>query len=77
MLMVAALGNQMRYRRATTPRATYFFTVVTYQQQKVFHVLEIIKALRQAFRIVKVRSPSVDWVSYPQLNSSNCQPLWR
>nr|WP_290224860.1 transposase [Trichocoleus desertorum] len=43
----------MRYRRATTPGATYFFTVVTYQRQKLFHVPETVENLRNAFHTVK------------------------
>ncbi len=57
ILVIAELGNQMHYRRATTPGATYFFTVVTYQRQRVFHVPETIDSLRQAFRTVKATHP--------------------
>ena len=47
----------MHYRRATTPGATYFFTVVTYQRQKLFHIPETVENLRNAFRTVKVTHP--------------------
>jgi putative transposase len=47
----------MDYRRATTPGATYFFTVVTNQRQPIFQHLETIELLRQAFRTVKQKHP--------------------
>ncbi|MDX2214840.1 MAG: transposase [Oculatellaceae cyanobacterium bins.114] len=47
----------MRYRRAITPRATYFFTVVTYQRQQLFHLPQNIEHLRYAFRTVKASHP--------------------
>ena len=47
----------MRYRRATTPGATYFFTVVTYQRQKLFHNPQNVSLLRNAFRTVKANHP--------------------
>ncbi|MEM9217861.1 MAG: hypothetical protein AAGD25_26415 [Cyanobacteria bacterium P01_F01_bin.150] len=47
----------MRYRRATTPGATYFFTVVTYQRQKLFHAPQNVELLRNAFRKVKHNYP--------------------
>jgi putative transposase len=47
----------MHYRRANTPGATYFFAVVTYQRQKLFHTPETIAYLRQAFRTVKANHP--------------------
>ena len=47
----------MRYRRATTPGATYFFTVVTYQRQKLFHDPQNVALLRHAFRTVKANHP--------------------
>ena len=47
----------MRYRRATAPGATYFFTVVTYQRQKLFHEPEMIAHLRKAFHTVKHHHP--------------------
>jgi putative transposase len=43
----------MQYRRAQTPGATYFFTVVTFQRQKLFHHPETIALLRQAFHTTK------------------------
>ncbi|ARI79795.1 hypothetical protein IQ224_23615 [Microcystis sp. LEGE 00066] len=48
----------MKYRRAKTPAATYFFTVVTYQRQTLFSEAETVDILRNAFRIVKSRFPS-------------------
>jgi putative transposase len=51
----------MQYRRAQTPGATYFFTVVTYQRQQIFQHPECIQALRQAFHTVKRDHPfSID-----------------
>ncbi|MEO1400589.1 MAG: transposase [Cyanobacteria bacterium J06635_1] len=47
----------MLYRRASTPGATYFFTVVTYNRQPLFNTPETIQLLRQAFHIVKQRHP--------------------
>lgn len=47
----------MQYRRAKTPGATYFFTVVTYQRQLLFHTPETIDLLRNAFRNVKAKFP--------------------
>jgi len=47
----------MQYRRAKTPGASYFFTVVTHQRQKLFQHLECIEVLRQAFRQVKQHHP--------------------
>ncbi|MEB3178656.1 MAG: transposase [Nostocaceae cyanobacterium] len=47
----------MQYRRAKTPGATYFFTVVTYQRQSLFHQSEMVDLLRSAFRTVKARLP--------------------
>jgi putative transposase len=49
--------NEMRYRRLTTPGATYFFTVVSYQRQNLFDCPETIAILRDAFRIVKMNHP--------------------
>jgi len=47
----------MHYRRAKTPGATYFFTVVTHQRQSLFDNDPTIGLLRQAFRSVKAESP--------------------
>jgi putative transposase len=47
----------MHYRRAKTPGATYFFTVVTYNRQPLFHSNDTIALLRQAFHSVKAKSP--------------------
>ncbi|MBE9107826.1 transposase [Nodosilinea sp. LEGE 07298] len=47
----------MRYRRAQTLGATYFFTVVTYNRQPLFHHDETIALLRKAFHIVKAEYP--------------------
>jgi putative transposase len=45
----------MQYRRAKTPGGTYFFTLVTYQRQKLFSTPQTIDLLRQSFRIVTVQ----------------------
>jgi len=47
----------MHYRRANTPGATYFFTVVTHQRQPIFHNAQTIHHLRQAFHTVKTENP--------------------
>jgi hypothetical protein len=47
----------MHYRRAKTPGATYFFTVVTYNRQPLFQHNKTVALLRQAFHIVKAESP--------------------
>jgi putative transposase len=47
----------MHYRRAKTPGATYFFTVVTHNRQPLFQNNETVALLRQAFHIVKAESP--------------------
>ncbi|MFQ4134708.1 transposase [Nodosilinea sp. PGN35] len=46
----------MHYRRAKTPEATYFFTLVTYNRQPVFRSDETIALLRQAFHTVKAEA---------------------
>jgi putative transposase len=47
----------MEYRRATTPGATYFFTVVTYNRQRLFEHPDTVQLLRAAFHHVKQRHP--------------------
>ena len=47
----------MHYRRAKTPEAIYFFTIVTYNRQPLFRSAETIALLRQAFHTVKAESP--------------------
>jgi putative transposase len=49
----------MHYRRAKTPGATYFFTLVTYQCQHIFHHPDTVQILRDAFRQVKQRHPFI------------------
>ena len=49
----------MQYRRAKTPGATYFFTVVTYQRQTIFDDAQMVDLLRQCFRRVLQRHPFV------------------
>ena len=43
----------MRYRRSTTPGATYFFTVVTYQRREILGEPDTVALLRDAFATVK------------------------
>ena len=51
----------MRYPRAKTPGATYFFTVVTYRRRPILCHAEHIQMLREAFRMVRARHPfSID-----------------
>jgi len=47
----------MQYRRAKTPGATYFFTVVTFRRRKILCEPENRELLRTAFRITKTRHP--------------------
>ncbi len=47
----------MHYRRAKTPGATYFFTVVTYQRQPLFQNHETVALLRHAFHTIKTEFP--------------------
>lgn len=56
-----------RYRRDTTPGATYFFTVVTYRRQPILCDAALRTALRQAIEDVRSKRPfAVDaWVLLP------------
>jgi len=47
----------MRYRRSTTPGATYFFTVVTYRRRAILCEPDTVALLREAFATVKQRHP--------------------
>ncbi len=47
----------MRYRRAYVNGGTYFFTVVTYNRNRIFSRTENIELLRQAFRKIIKRHP--------------------
>ncbi|MBT9311335.1 REP-associated tyrosine transposase [Leptothoe kymatousa] len=47
----------MQYRRAKTPGAIYFFTVVTYNRQHLFTTDDTIQLLRQAFYVIKQNHP--------------------
>jgi putative transposase len=47
----------MRYRRSTTPGATYFFTVVTYRRRAMLCEPDTVAPLREAFATVKQRHP--------------------
>ena len=47
----------MRYRRSTTPGATYFFTVVTYRRQAILCEPDALALLREAFATIKQRHP--------------------
>jgi putative transposase len=47
----------MQYRRSRLPGATYFFTIVTFQRQSIFHDAIAVEVLRSAFRDVMVRMP--------------------
>jgi len=56
-----------RYRRADTPGATYFFTLVTYRRQPILCDAPIRTALRDAIHEVRTRRPFVvdAWVLLP------------
>jgi putative transposase len=45
----------MRYRRAKTPGATYFFTVVTFRRRRILCEPDNLELLRTAFKRVKSR----------------------
>jgi putative transposase len=47
----------MQYRRARSPGATYFFTIVTFQRQLIFHDPIAVDVLRSAFRDGMARMP--------------------
>jgi len=55
------------YRRANTPGATYFFTVVAYRRQPIFCDAPIRAALRDAIHEVRAQRPFVvdAWVLLP------------
>eukprot|EP01030_Chromulinospumella_sphaerica_P014002 gene14002-13793_t len=51
----------MQYRRAFTPGATLFFTVVTHQRRPLLQSEAAVEALRTAFRTVRASRPfSID-----------------
>ncbi|MEQ1621804.1 MAG: transposase [Methylococcales bacterium] len=56
-----------RYRRADTPGATYFFTVVTYRRRPILCDDQVRAALRDAIKTVQSRYPfTIDaWVLLP------------
>ncbi len=56
-----------RYRRATTPGGTYFFTVVTYRRRKILTEPESREILRDVIKEVKQRYPfTIDaWILLP------------
>jgi len=45
------------FRRSTTPGASYFFTVNTYERQKILTEERVYSALKQGIRVVKDRFP--------------------
>ncbi len=47
----------MEYRRAKTPGATYFFTMVTYQRRQILCQRSNVDLLRSAFRYVMEKHP--------------------
>jgi len=49
--------STMQYRRAKTPGATYFFTLVTHQRQPMFADAAMVDLLRKCFRRVKLKHP--------------------
>lgn len=53
----ACYAWSMRYRRAKTPGATYFFTVVTFRRRKILCEPDNRALLRAAFQTVKARHP--------------------
>jgi len=57
-----------QYRRLKYPGATYFFTVVTYQRKKLFHLPEAREMLRNAIQSTRAERPfTIDaWVLMPE-----------
>ena len=51
------IKESMQYRRAKTPGATYFFTVVTYQRRQILCQPSNVDLLRSAFRYVMEKHP--------------------
>lgn len=49
----------MQYRRATVEGGTYFFTLVTYNRQKIFDLPTNVSLLRNAFRSVMQQHPFI------------------
>ncbi|NPV85718.1 MAG: transposase [Anaerolineae bacterium] len=47
----------MQYRRVFVPGGTFFFTLVTFNRQKIFALQHPINLLRQAFRYTMQRHP--------------------
>jgi putative transposase len=58
-ILSSVLPNQkgMQYRRAKTPGATYFFTLVTHHRRPILGESENIDLLREAFRYVMKQHP--------------------
>ena len=54
---ITAWGLSMQYRRAKTPGATYFFTVVTFQRRKILCEPDNLELLRTAIKLTKMRHP--------------------
>lgn len=56
-----------RYRRANTPGATYFFTVVTYRRREFLCDADVRAALREAITKVREQYPFIidGWVLLP------------
>jgi putative transposase len=46
-----------RYRRARTPGVTYFFTLNTLRRQRLLTHADVLRALREAFRLVRAEHP--------------------
>jgi len=52
-------GLIVQYRRAKTPGATYFFTVVTFRRRKILCEPDNLNVLRTAFKTMQTRHPFV------------------
>ncbi|MGE0824200.1 MAG: transposase [Candidatus Binatia bacterium] len=63
------------YRRLYIPGGTYFFTVVTYERQRLFTAASQVKELRQAFRYVKARLPFIPIAAVVLPDHLHC--LWQ
>ncbi|WP_075075077.1 REP-associated tyrosine transposase [Longilinea arvoryzae] len=47
----------MKYRRLLIPGGTYFFTLVTHQRKRIFHIPQHVDLLRESRRQVQTRHP--------------------
>ena len=63
----ATIPTISQYCRANSPQASYFFTVVSYRQQRILCLPEVREALRAAIQTTRQQHPFeiVAWVLLP------------